>query len=214
MDCGCELRNEGTKKDIFDLREAEVKSGKLFMPKGPSTLPIYGASDEDYNRETGECERQVALRDLHSFCHTGEHRSAVESGNSRRSVDHGFRHPSRAHHAEPNDVAGGWSHRTLLDPRRSASSPAMMSSACTCAPESFLTECFSRNRQKVVLGILKISEARQSASSLDRYSKTAARFVPVHFRGALPGITDILRSSSNARTMSIRLTLPPGREAM
>ncbi|MEO6246416.1 MAG: hypothetical protein ABIQ12_13360, partial [Opitutaceae bacterium] len=36
---GRELRKEGkTTKQVFDLREVEVKSGKLAMPKGPTTL--------------------------------------------------------------------------------------------------------------------------------------------------------------------------------
>ncbi len=57
---GRELRKAGKKaKEIFDIREAEVKSGKLFMPKGPSTLAVYGASDEDYNRETGEVKGKL-----------------------------------------------------------------------------------------------------------------------------------------------------------
>jgi hypothetical protein len=52
---GRDLRKEGkTAKQIFDIREEEVKSGKLAMPKGPSTLAVYGAKDEDYNREAGE----------------------------------------------------------------------------------------------------------------------------------------------------------------
>ena len=52
---GRELRKEGKNaKQIFDLREAEVKSGKLPMPKGPSTLAVYFASENAYNRETGE----------------------------------------------------------------------------------------------------------------------------------------------------------------
>lgn len=57
---GRELRKEGKKaKEIFEIREAEVKSGKLFMPKGPSTLAVYGASDDDYNRETGEVKGKL-----------------------------------------------------------------------------------------------------------------------------------------------------------
>lgn len=52
---GRELRKDGKNaKQVFDIREEEVKAGKLFMPKGPSTLAVYGAKDEDYNRETGE----------------------------------------------------------------------------------------------------------------------------------------------------------------
>ncbi len=52
---GRELRKEGkNQKQVFDIREAEVKSGKLAMPKGPTTLAVYGAKDEDYDRTTGE----------------------------------------------------------------------------------------------------------------------------------------------------------------
>jgi len=57
---GRELRKEGKKaKEVFDIREAEVKSGKLFMPKGPSTLAVFGGPDEDYNRETGEVKGKL-----------------------------------------------------------------------------------------------------------------------------------------------------------
>ncbi len=51
---GRELRKAGkNQKQVFDIREAEVKSGKLAMPKGPTTLAVYGAKDEDYDRATG-----------------------------------------------------------------------------------------------------------------------------------------------------------------
>ena len=52
---GRELKTEGKNfKEIFDIREEEVKSGKLKMPKDGTTLFVYFASDENYNRETGE----------------------------------------------------------------------------------------------------------------------------------------------------------------
>ena len=52
---GRELRKEGKNaKQVFDLREKEVKAGKLAMPKGPSTLAVYSGKDEDFNRSTGE----------------------------------------------------------------------------------------------------------------------------------------------------------------
>lgn len=52
---GRELKKEGKSgSEIFDMRETEVKAGKLGMPKNPSTLFVYSASDEDYNTETGE----------------------------------------------------------------------------------------------------------------------------------------------------------------
>jgi hypothetical protein len=52
---GRALRKEGKNaKQVFDLREAEVKAGKLPMPTGPSTLSVYYAADESYDRVTGE----------------------------------------------------------------------------------------------------------------------------------------------------------------
>lgn len=52
---GRELRKQGkTQKQVFDIREEEVKSGKLAMPRGATTLAVYSAKDEDYNRTTGE----------------------------------------------------------------------------------------------------------------------------------------------------------------
>ncbi len=52
---GRALRKEGKNaKQVFDLREAEVKAGKLPMPTGPSTLAVYYASEENYDRVTGE----------------------------------------------------------------------------------------------------------------------------------------------------------------
>ena len=52
---GRELRKQGKNaKQVFDQREIEVKSGQLFMPKGPSTLAVYSAAPPDYNPATGE----------------------------------------------------------------------------------------------------------------------------------------------------------------
>jgi hypothetical protein len=52
---GQELRKQGkTGQQIFDLREAEVKAGKLTMPKQPTTLFVLSAPEENYNRTTGE----------------------------------------------------------------------------------------------------------------------------------------------------------------
>lgn len=52
---GRELKKAGkSSEEIFDTREKEVKSGKLSMPKDPSTLFVYYGSAEDYNAETGE----------------------------------------------------------------------------------------------------------------------------------------------------------------
>ncbi len=52
---GRELKKAGKNdKEVFDIREQEVKSGKLVMPKGPTTLLVYYASEENYNKGTGE----------------------------------------------------------------------------------------------------------------------------------------------------------------
>lgn len=52
---GRELKKAGkSSQEIFDTREQEAKSGKLAMPKQPSTLFVYNASDENFNRTSGE----------------------------------------------------------------------------------------------------------------------------------------------------------------
>lgn len=52
---GRELQLTGKSfQEIFDTREAEVKSGKLKMPKQPSTLFVFSASKENYSPNTGE----------------------------------------------------------------------------------------------------------------------------------------------------------------
>ncbi|MSU66189.1 MAG: hypothetical protein EXS38_08850 [Opitutus sp.] len=52
---GRALRKEGKNtKEIFAIREAEVKAGTLLMPKGPSTLAVYYAKEGNYDRTTGE----------------------------------------------------------------------------------------------------------------------------------------------------------------
>jgi hypothetical protein len=52
---GRALRKAGKDgKEIMDTREAEVKSGKLKMPRQPTSLFVYTASDKDYNESTGE----------------------------------------------------------------------------------------------------------------------------------------------------------------
>jgi hypothetical protein len=54
---GRDLKKEGkTHQQIFDIREEEVKSGKLKMPKQPSSLYVYTTKEEKYNRETGEIQ--------------------------------------------------------------------------------------------------------------------------------------------------------------
>lgn len=52
---GRALRKEGKNtQEIFDTREHEVKSGKLKMPAQPTSLFVFAASDENFNRTTGE----------------------------------------------------------------------------------------------------------------------------------------------------------------
>jgi hypothetical protein len=52
---GRELKDAGkTNQEIFDIREAEAKSGKLEMPKQASNLQVYSATEEAYNATTGE----------------------------------------------------------------------------------------------------------------------------------------------------------------
>lgn len=54
---GRELKKEGKKyQEIFDIREQEVKAGKLVMPKNPATLIIYTADKEKFNPLTGEVQ--------------------------------------------------------------------------------------------------------------------------------------------------------------
>lgn len=52
---GRELKKEGKSfDDIFTIREAEVKSGKLKMNEQPANLVVYSAPADKYNAETGE----------------------------------------------------------------------------------------------------------------------------------------------------------------
>ncbi|PSR57297.1 hypothetical protein AHMF7605_13305 [Adhaeribacter arboris] len=52
---GRALRKEGKSgQEIFDAREQEAKSGKLKMPKNPTTLFSISANDEDFDKTTGE----------------------------------------------------------------------------------------------------------------------------------------------------------------
>lgn len=52
---GRELKKEGKSyTDIFNIREMEVKSGKLKMPGQPTTLFVYAADEDKYNKLTGE----------------------------------------------------------------------------------------------------------------------------------------------------------------
>lgn len=52
---GRTLKKEGKSfQEIFDIREEEVKAGQLSMPRQPTTLYVYSASDENYDRTTGD----------------------------------------------------------------------------------------------------------------------------------------------------------------
>jgi hypothetical protein len=55
MQRGRDLKKEGkTFNEVFLIREDEVKSGKLHMPKSPSTLFVFTAKDEQVDKSTGE----------------------------------------------------------------------------------------------------------------------------------------------------------------
>ncbi|GAB3174348.1 hypothetical protein [Telluribacter humicola] len=52
---GRELKEAGkSSKESFDTREAEAKSGKLKMPKQPTSLYVYSGTDENYDATTGD----------------------------------------------------------------------------------------------------------------------------------------------------------------
>ena len=55
MQRGRELRKSGkSNEDIFATREKEAKSGQLILPKQPTTLYVFTAKDEDYDKTSGE----------------------------------------------------------------------------------------------------------------------------------------------------------------
>lgn len=55
MQRGRDLRKEGKKgKEIFDIREKEVKAGTLLMPKAPASLFVYTAADSAFDKTSGE----------------------------------------------------------------------------------------------------------------------------------------------------------------
>lgn len=55
MERGRVLAKEGkSQKEIFDIRENEVKTKKLLMPKQPATLYSYSGTPENYDSKTGE----------------------------------------------------------------------------------------------------------------------------------------------------------------
>lgn len=55
---GRALKKEGKSfQEIFDIREKEVKEGKLKMPAQPTTLFVFTASAEQFNSQTGEAPK-------------------------------------------------------------------------------------------------------------------------------------------------------------
>jgi hypothetical protein len=55
MERGRLLKKEGKSfQEIFDIRETEVKSKKLMMPAQPTSLFVFTAKDDQFNRVTGE----------------------------------------------------------------------------------------------------------------------------------------------------------------
>lgn len=55
---GRKLKLEGKNHtEIFDIREKEVKDGKLKMPKNPSALYVYTSQDGQFNADTGEVKK-------------------------------------------------------------------------------------------------------------------------------------------------------------
>ena len=55
MQRGRDLRKAGkSPEEIFNIREQEVKEGKLIMPKAPTTLFVYSAKAQDYDPVKGE----------------------------------------------------------------------------------------------------------------------------------------------------------------
>lgn len=54
MERGRQLKREGKSfQEVFDIREREVKEGKLMMPGDPSTLYVYTAQDGQFDPKTG-----------------------------------------------------------------------------------------------------------------------------------------------------------------
>jgi hypothetical protein len=52
---GRELKKQGkTNQEVFEIREQEVKSGKLLMNKEPASLFVYSAPSDKFNAMTGE----------------------------------------------------------------------------------------------------------------------------------------------------------------
>jgi hypothetical protein len=55
---GRQLKQQGKNfQEVFDIREKEAKSGKLKMPKNPSTLFVYTADEGNYDLKTAKVEK-------------------------------------------------------------------------------------------------------------------------------------------------------------
>lgn len=55
MERGRALKKLGKSgKEIFDIREKEVKEGKLIMPDHPTTLFVYSADEKNFNTQSRE----------------------------------------------------------------------------------------------------------------------------------------------------------------
>lgn len=55
---GRELKAQGKNyKEVFDIREAEAKSGRLQMPKQAANLQVFSATADNYNPATGEVKK-------------------------------------------------------------------------------------------------------------------------------------------------------------
>jgi hypothetical protein len=58
---GRELKKQGkTTQEVFEIREQEVKSGKLLMNKEPASLFVYSATADKFNSMTGEVKEGYA----------------------------------------------------------------------------------------------------------------------------------------------------------
>ena len=103
---GRALRASGVKGDKVDsARFAEVRAGKLAMPKQPAAMyQLFGAARR-VRRGDGDGEGAVALRRLHARCDDGVDRPLGEAGGGD-AVDHVSRHAEGAHHVAAEDVDG------------------------------------------------------------------------------------------------------------
>lgn len=99
MKRGRELKAQGKSfQEIFDLREREVKEGKLTMPKDPSSLYVFTAAEGQFDKATGEVTKGYPLCDIHSLRYCAKHRLAADAKRSRDALDNGPGHPSCPYH--------------------------------------------------------------------------------------------------------------------